>query len=596
MISVVSSSSSSPTSPPLSPPSSPSPSPSSLGRPSLLSPFLVVGKSQEEEKPKQKQQPLPEETNSCVLSLIAKKKEGDGKEGSSSTPTTSSLLGGNTSDGGFGMSAISTKRIEKPKDRQPELEKKETDVNQGDQGSQTPKARVDGREFSEKEGLFVRDTKRICKICEKVEGASYQCPRCEIPYCSLNCYKAHNQTCTEGFYKDQVDTELKTKTATYEDQKKMMDRLKNLHLSDTQGVPGDFSLAPSLPEDPTNKYAPFQRPFSDGVTALDDLEEGEEALFALFDKDIHEELANLPDLNPDSIVQFLASLPEEKINRFATAALDGALSHLMEPWVPWWFEKNSSSALLGASGSNGFVQEVDGDSSSGGKEERGGKTERVGVVPETGPIKPFSQLFPTTKKPSPTLPFDLVDLLFGYGMMMRRCNGEWNDASVLASCVEDVFSFSQVIGEGRAFGSMALVFEGKVAIPSLRREEVLAISLDCLSILKRKRYVLGALGDLCRLFRTLLTKARNVGKRKGKGKEEEGEEDREQAMRTKELIRRTKMAERKLTFFLSWGYEQPPSVFEGLAIQAMVEQGNLKVEPKRSFIPKKKTVLLPVRK
>ena len=585
MISVVSSSSSSP--PSSSPSSSPtlSPPPSlPLSSPSLLSPF-VIGKADDESQSSKesKPQPLPEETNDCLISLIK---------------TDASTSQG---DVGFGMSAISTKRLSKPKpsNTEPLEEKKEVNPNKDDQ--KVPKERVDGREYCEKEGLFVRDTKRLCKICDKVEGAAYQCPRCEIPYCSLTCYKSHNQTCTEGFYKDQVDKELKTKTSTYGAQKKMMDKLKNLHLRDVEGG-GDFSLTSTnnFPDDPDNKYAPFQRPFSDyGAAALDDFEDEEEALFALFDKDIHEKLASLPDLNPDSIVQFLSSLPEEKINRFATAALDGTLSHLMEPWVPWWFEKNSSSVLLGASGANGFIQEVDGNGGErsdkeGGEGKGEGGKEQVAVVPDPGPIKPFSEIFPSSKKPSPTLPYDLVDLLFGYGIMMRRCNGEWNDASVLASCVEDVFSFSQVIGEGRAFESMSLVFEGKVAIPSLMRDEVLAISLDCLSILKRKRYVLGALGDLCRLFRTFLSKSngRNAGKRKGK----EEEEDQEGVRRSKELIRKTKMAERKLNFFLSWGCEQAPSAFEGLAIQAMVEQGNLKVEPKRSFVPKKKTVLLPVRK
>ena len=49
----------------------------------------------------------------------------------------------------------------------------------------------------------------VCDICLQSE-AKYSCPRCNLSYCGLQCYKcpAHNQ-CSESFYKECVTEELK---------------------------------------------------------------------------------------------------------------------------------------------------------------------------------------------------------------------------------------------------------------------------------------------------------------------------------------------------------------------------------------------------
>lgn len=48
----------------------------------------------------------------------------------------------------------------------------------------------------------------LCQFCLKLD-AKYSCPRCNHPYCGLNCYRSlsHSQ-CSEGFYKDCVQNEL----------------------------------------------------------------------------------------------------------------------------------------------------------------------------------------------------------------------------------------------------------------------------------------------------------------------------------------------------------------------------------------------------
>ncbi|KAG0205285.1 hypothetical protein BGX28_003087 [Mortierella sp. GBA30] len=62
-----------------------------------------------------------------------------------------------------------------------------------------------------------------CGIC-KLNPFKYICPRCNLRYCSLACYKdkSHVQ-CTESFYKSSVMNELQSSpTATPQDRKKML--------------------------------------------------------------------------------------------------------------------------------------------------------------------------------------------------------------------------------------------------------------------------------------------------------------------------------------------------------------------------------------
>ena len=43
--------------------------------------------------------------------------------------------------------------------------------------------------------------KQKCSFCNKNNDAKYICPKCKVPYCSMECYKKHNEACTEEFYK-----------------------------------------------------------------------------------------------------------------------------------------------------------------------------------------------------------------------------------------------------------------------------------------------------------------------------------------------------------------------------------------------------------
>ena len=48
-----------------------------------------------------------------------------------------------------------------------------------------------------------------CEVCKK-EAALYKCPRCAISYCSVACYTSHSEHCTEAFYRQCVEEELRS--------------------------------------------------------------------------------------------------------------------------------------------------------------------------------------------------------------------------------------------------------------------------------------------------------------------------------------------------------------------------------------------------
>ncbi|PWA03285.1 hypothetical protein BB558_000544 [Smittium angustum] len=66
-----------------------------------------------------------------------------------------------------------------------------------------------------------------CQICN-TRNSKYTCPRCQIAYCTLECYKDQKHLkCTEEFYKDQVTQELLNIKPTEDESKKVMQIIKS---------------------------------------------------------------------------------------------------------------------------------------------------------------------------------------------------------------------------------------------------------------------------------------------------------------------------------------------------------------------------------
>lgn len=82
----------------------------------------------------------------------------------------------------------------------------------------------------DKESSLSSTAQRQCEICHKSK-ASYSCPRCNIGYCGLSCYRdtTKHLECSESFYEEQVMTELKMcKLEDSEDKSKMVEILRKV--------------------------------------------------------------------------------------------------------------------------------------------------------------------------------------------------------------------------------------------------------------------------------------------------------------------------------------------------------------------------------
>ncbi|ORX39316.1 hypothetical protein BD324DRAFT_619238 [Kockovaella imperatae] len=77
---------------------------------------------------------------------------------------------------------------------------------------------------------------RVCGICRK-KDSNYTCPRCNIAYCSLECFRAesHGQ-CSEPFYRSTIFSEIATDPKVDNDEKrKMMEMLKRFEDAQIEG-------------------------------------------------------------------------------------------------------------------------------------------------------------------------------------------------------------------------------------------------------------------------------------------------------------------------------------------------------------------------
>ncbi|RPD65186.1 hypothetical protein L226DRAFT_501974 [Lentinus tigrinus ALCF2SS1-7] len=66
-----------------------------------------------------------------------------------------------------------------------------------------------------------------CAICRR-QFSRYTCPRCNIPYCSLVCFRSEKHAeCSESFYRKEVELDVKNApSASGEEKRRMMDLLK----------------------------------------------------------------------------------------------------------------------------------------------------------------------------------------------------------------------------------------------------------------------------------------------------------------------------------------------------------------------------------
>jgi hypothetical protein len=147
--------------------------------------------------------------------------------------------------------------------------------------------------------------RRICIVCSQ-NVASYTCPRCNVPYCSISCYREHGTRCTEEFYKKHVASAMRDDTASTNERARVLEMLQRVRIDEplTNHTDNDSGEASASQEST--------------IPTPDEI-------FADSDGEFHlREDLRWDELTPDQILAF------------ERAVRAGRLSGLIERWSPWW--------------------------------------------------------------------------------------------------------------------------------------------------------------------------------------------------------------------------------------------------------------------
>ncbi|KAI9366059.1 hypothetical protein DFJ73DRAFT_806931 [Zopfochytrium polystomum] len=324
-----------------------------------------------------------------------------------------------------------------------------------------------------------------CLLCGE-QPFKYVCPRCNVKYCSVACYKceAHRQ-CSETFYRDNVMAELGDQTAPEQVQKSMKAILRRFAAENTVDTLED--------EVETNQ--------SDAV-------ELEQSLAELdIDSANSEDLLKL--LTPQEQTEFEAALAAGRIPRVSDSNLLDVPTSGESPAasapdqllaVPWWRDSDSVGGFAGG----------DGDVTH---------PTALPPVPDNL-LQGVAALLPKSSSgPNPSLSFHVIDLLMTYVLTWTHCNGElgnaegdseptanpagWSRACDVAWAVSWTLSDRGGFVYGGVEEAVTTVKMRAIEVSSLGFNSQLMASLldDVVAILTTTdSFLLRALGDLERVF------------------------------------------------------------------------------------------------
>lgn len=345
---------------------------------------------------------------------------------------------------------------------------------------------------------------RPCGLCLR-NPARYTCPRCNVPYCALSCYRglAHT-TCSEQFYKECVSEELQRRgRAEHEDRIHMRDVLLRMRREEggmdrvlreqkensggrvTERDTETLTLLSRLAEIQTDREEGREDEVQEILQRLkqtdSEEEEGEEEK-GEEEEDVLTKLAglNIESLSEDELWTFL---PEKDKQRFKQLLEDGGISALVPIWRPWWEEHERDRVALieelqqegGAEETRSLEEGEDGDIQDTASEPPSPpeqelmkmKGSRNAPPPISCEIPPLSSL--CSASPSPLVKFSLVNVLYGYAFALRLFNGDVSESQQLLEFTRLLLSVSECLGSSRTFGSFSEALSSGMASISAER-------------------------------------------------------------------------------------------------------------------------------
>ncbi|XP_041644841.1 zinc finger HIT domain-containing protein 2 [Cheilinus undulatus] len=367
----------------------------------------------------------------------------------------------------------------------------------------------------EKATADCRDSRKsaVCMLC-KCKPSCYTCPRCNLQYCGLACYKSPDHAvCSEEFYKESVMQELKNMGKTEsEGRKKIQEVLVRLGqkaertdggmetlLKETGVVSDDRDEGEGEESEKVQAFellsrlAELQQSGEGSDTEieailrkLEEIGEGdllpgdvnEDAENAEVETDLAVCLSGL-DIDKLSEEELWELLNNKEKETFLGLIKDGALGGLVPLWKPWWEEHEE--------GGRGLVEVLEEEVSKLGREHatlvdlqdttvvqskdktssklrnvkveksKESKSQGSSVSPGIPPISAkIPKLSSLCANPSHLVCYGLINALFGYTFTLCLFNNDTD--SLLTEFCDMVLALSEALNSNRVFNSLQEAF------------------------------------------------------------------------------------------------------------------------------------------
>ncbi len=288
-----------------------------------------------------------------------------------------------------------------------------------------------------------------CPICTKHQ-IRYKCPKCNVPFCSAECYQSHNETCTENFYQTKVNDICHLDIQNEQNISQMKDILTRSHYdnypnglggSDATAAGNNSSHKCKIEEendetkDVEEENEMDSKKKDDMLLTEDELVEL--ATYVLSMKDLkqnqqqrqnssnnpHKEECNNHDNDDDDELHYmeptntmdydLEHIPQHLRLKFEHAVQRGELSHFIMPWHPYWLpDHHCRSNSIGNEVTSTIVDD-DSDEVNNNTSGRETLDERILSIPKL--IKPSSKYV--------ELQYNICEVLYYTVYVLRLYNG-----------------------------------------------------------------------------------------------------------------------------------------------------------------------------
>lgn len=247
-----------------------------------------------------------------------------------------------------------------------------------------------------------------CQICNTREAA-YSCPKCRVPYCSVHCYRNHKEDCVESFYEGRVNQVLQLEVK--ERKGEMKNILQRIHNDQRNNERTSF-----LEEAGENRKHS---------------EEELKQLWCLIEGCKTEEDWDTLVRSSSEIQAAIASMQHDQLENSANLE-----EWCLEPWHPWWMPQLATAD----DDDEQVFDEINLD-------------EQILATPS------FNTL--CRQNPHSSLPFNLVEILYGISLTLRLFHGVQNGADVSEEVVAALLNSSTVLGQDEVYESLDDAVSGK---------------------------------------------------------------------------------------------------------------------------------------